>query len=145
MAGHLPFVARRGVRYGLAPRMTIAAFFERHRWSEALQERYYRWWYDWAKERVMEDPDLRAAKGVDFASYPFGQHARHSFHLQGKHWAEAMADLGDLVRDLILPKLDEAQRKALEEAHERLVRELDEEARANPPPPAPEVGRFRHI
>lgn len=36
------------------------------------QEQYYKWWYDWAKDFVVRDPDLNYAKGVEFAHYPYG-------------------------------------------------------------------------
>ena len=77
MAGHFPFAGTRGVRYGLAPRMAIAAFFEDHRMNDALQERYYRWWYDRAKHYVEQDSDLRSFVGSTLESYPFCQHAAH--------------------------------------------------------------------
>ncbi len=145
MSGHIPFVALRGVRYGQAPRMTMAAFFESRGFGTELQERYYRWWYEWARDFVARDPDLSAAKAVEFNSYPMGQHALHSFHLNDKMWAAAMSDLGDFIRELILPRLDDAARHKLEEAHAQMLHELEAEAAKTPRPPVPDVGYFRHV
>ncbi len=144
MAGHFPFLGR-GVRYGGA-RMTIAAFFEAHGLNEELQEKYYKWWYDWAKNFVEQDEGLKAAKGVAFQHYPYGQHAHRPFHLHSdKIWAVHLADLGDLIRDSLLPKLDAKARKTLEQAHAAMLEELKQEAASKPRQPAPEVGYFRHI
>ncbi len=145
MAGHFPFVGTRGVRYGLAPRMTIAAFFEDHHMNEALQERYYRWWYDQAKHFVEQDSDLRAFVGSTLESYPYGQHAAHGFHLNGKAWATTLSDLGDLIRDAILPRLDPATLDKLEADHGALLAELAAAAEDAPPPAPPDVGYFRHV
>lgn len=143
MAGHYPFMGR-GVRYGGA-RMTITAFFEQHGFNLELQEKYYKWWYDWAKAFVENDPGLKAAKGVAFNSYPYGQHAHHAFHLVDKMWATTMADLGDLIRDSIMPKMDDAALHKLEEDHKAAVHKLEEEAKTNPREPAPDVGLYRHM
>lgn len=144
MAGHFPFVAKRGVRYGLAPRMSMAAFFEHHGFNNELQERYYQWWYEWAKNFVLSDEDLRLAKGVKFNKYPLGQSAEQSFHLNDKVWATRMAELGALIRESILPRLDEQALEALVHQHQQLVEELDAEAQREPRTPAPDVGYFRH-
>ncbi len=143
MAGHLPFLARRGLRYGNA-RNVYEAFFEHHGLSDELQEKYYKWWYDWARDFVLNDPDLKMAKGILFNRYPLGDHPEHDFHLKQKRWALYMAELGDLLRDVIWPKLDEATRQKLETAHAELLEQLEQEAKENPRPPAPEVGYFRH-
>ncbi|NIR60932.1 MAG: hypothetical protein GWO02_16185 [Gammaproteobacteria bacterium] len=145
MAGHFPFAGKRGIRYGLSPRMSITAFFESHRFGLELQEKYYRWWYDWAQERVRNDPDLAAAKGTSFNGFPYGQHAEHGFHLNEKQWAAAMADLGDLIRDSILPKLSDQQLRELEARHGKLVEQLEREADEHPRRPAPEIGYFKHV
>jgi len=145
MSGHFPFASRLGVRYGQAPRMAIAGFFENRGLGKELQEKYYRWWYEWAKDFVAKDPDLNATKAVEFDRYPYGQHALHSFHLKEKMWAMAMSDLGDFIRELVLPKLDEAALQRLEQEHERMLHELEGEAKEKPRPPTPEVGYFRHI
>ncbi len=142
MAGHLPFLGR-GLRYGNA-RNVYEAFFENHGLNETLQEKYYKWWYDWARDFVLNDPDLKVTKGVLFARYPLGDHPEHNFHLKNKRWALYMAELGDLLRDVIWPKLDDKQRAKVEKAHAEFLRQLEEEAKENPRPPAPEVGYFRH-
>lgn len=145
MSGHFPFASRLGIRYGQAPRMAMAAFFETRGFGTELQERYYRWWYEWARDFVAKDPDLSATKAVEFGSYPMGQHALHSFHLNDKMWAAAMSDLGDFIRELILPRLDDAARRKLEEAHAQMLHELEAEAAKTPRPPVPDVGYFRHV
>ena len=142
MAGHLPFLGR-GLRYGNA-RNVYEAFFEAHGLNEELQEKYYKWWYDWARDFVLNDPDLKVTKGILFNDYPLGHHPHHDFHLKNKRWALYMVDLGDLLRDVIWPKLNDETRKKLEKAHEEFLHELEAEAKANPRPPAPEVGYFRH-
>jgi hypothetical protein len=143
MAGHYPFTGR-GVRYGGA-RMTIAAFFEQHGLNNELQEKYYKWWYDWAKKFVQNDADLKVTKGVAFDHYPLGQHSHHSFHLNEKQWCTIMADLGDLVRDIIFPKMDDTAMHQLEEEHKKLLSQLEGEAKDKPREPAPDVGYFRHM
>ena len=145
MAGHFPFASKRGSRYGLAPRMSLAAFFEQQGLNHTLQETYYKWWYDWAKDFVSKDTDLGATVGVRFAHYPMGQHSEHAFHLNDKYWAVCMDELGSFVANLILPKLDDSASHALEEAHTELLKSLAQEAETNPREPAPDVGLFRHI
>jgi len=145
MAGHFPFAGKRGTRYGLAPRGTLAAFFENHGFNNDLQEKYYRWWYEFAKEFVARDSDLSATVGVRFEAYPMGTHARHSFHLNDKFWAVAMDELGSFISNLILPKLDTEAMHGLEHDHAAMLAELRSEAEANPRKPAPDVGLFRHV
>jgi len=142
MSGHFPFQGK-GVRYGGA-RLTISAFFEHHGFGLPLQEKYYKWWYDWAKNFVQNDPDLSYTKAVAFNHYPYGQHAMHSFHLNKKLWAMALADLGDLIRDNILPKLSEEELHKLEKDHEEAVHALEKEAGTGDREEIPEVGYFRH-
>ncbi len=144
MAGHFPFAHSRGTRYGRAPRMAINGFFENHGLSGELQERYYKWWYDWAKAFVENDPDLSVTKGVAFNSYPLGQHAHHGFHLNEKYWSEAMADLGAFIRDLIFPKMSAEALHELETQHEAMLEALKAETDQSPRTPAPDVGYFRH-
>lgn len=144
MAGHFPFGMKRGSRYGLAPRGTIAAFFENNGFNHELQEKYYRWWYDYAKGFVQADPDLSVTMSVTFSAYPIGTHARHSFHLNEKYWAVTMDELGSLISNIIFPKLDAEAMHALEHEHAAMLTELRQETQGNPRPPAPEVGLFRH-
>ena len=143
MAGHFPFQSTRGQRYGHA-RLAFTAFFEAHDFDLKLQEKYYKWWYDWAKQYVQNDPDLSVTKGVGFQHYPYGQHSLHSFHLNEKQWATIMSDLGDLLRDTILPRMSDEERKKLEADHDKMLKALDKEAETNPREPAPDVGYFRH-
>lgn len=142
MSGHFPFLGK-GMRYGAA-RLTINAFFERHGFGLASQEKYYKWWYDWTKNFVQHDPDLSCTKAVEFSHYPYGQHAGHSFHLNKKLWAATMADLGDMIRDNVLPKLNAEQRRQLEADHDKLVQELESQAEGNAELEIAEVGYFRH-
>ena len=145
MAGHFPFGMKRGSRYGLAPRSTLAAFFEKEGYSDALQEKYYKWWYDWAKAFVAKDKDLSATVGVRFNHYPMGQHSEHGFHLNDKYWPSAMDELGSFISNLVFPKLDEKAMHDLEHEHHHLLETLREEAKANPREPAPDVGLYRHV
>ncbi len=138
MAGHFPFSGKAG-------RVAIYGFFERHGLGLPLQEQYYRWWYDWAKDFVMRDPDLRQAKGVEFAHYPYGQHAERNFHLHDYRWAVALEDLGKFIEHTLLPRLTAAQRQQLVEAHDKMFAALLASRSAHPRPPAPDVGRFRHV
>ncbi|MFN4263702.1 MAG: hypothetical protein ACK4IT_08880 [Thioalkalivibrionaceae bacterium] len=145
MAGHFPFGHKRGSRYGLAPRGTIAAFFELHGFGETQQESYYKWWYDWAKSYVENDSDLSATMGFKFSHYPMGTHAKHSFHLNGKHWAITLDELGSFISNLIFPKLSEEQMHKLADDHHHLIDELKQDLEANPRPASPDVGLYRHV
>jgi hypothetical protein len=130
---------------GKAGRVAIYSFFEKHALSLPLQEQYYKWWYDWAKNAVLSDPDLRYAKGVEFAHEPYGQHAEHNFHLHDYRWAVALEDLGKFIEHTLLPRLTPAQKQALLEAHDKMFAELLARRPTQPRPPAPDVGRFRHV
>lgn len=145
MAGHFPFAGKRGTRYGLAPRGTIAAFFENHGFNDDLQEKYYKWWYDWARDFVENDNDLSVTMATRFSNYPMGTHAQHSFHLNDKYWPVCMDELGAFIRDIIFPKMDEQAMHELEDQHAKLVQDLEKEADSNPRDPAPDVGMFRHV
>ncbi len=145
MAGHFPFGAKRGSRYGLAPRSTLAAFFEKEGLNNALQEKYYKWWYDWAKDFVAKDADLGATVSVRFDHYPMGQHSEHGFHLNDKFWPMCMDELGSFISNLIFTKLDEKALHAIEDAHAKMLKDLKGEAASNPREAAPDVGLFRHI
>ncbi len=143
MAGHFPFQGK-GMRYGMA-RTAYTAFFENKGFNLEMQEKYYKWWYDWTKNYVMNDADLSVTKGIGFADYPYGQHSHHSFHLVEKHWATIMADLGDLLRETIVPHLSDDALHKLEAEHSAAVKKLIEETKDNPRAPAPDVGLFRHV
>lgn len=137
MASHFPFS-------GNASRVGVYAFFERHGLDLPLQERYYRWWFDWAREQVVKDPGLAAAKGSEFQRFPYGQHAFHDFHLHRYSWSIALTDLGGLIDGTLLPRLDETQRHDLEHRHRVLLEQLKQQALQQPRPAAPEIGRYRH-
>lgn len=138
MAGHYPFS-------GKADRVAVFAFFEKNRMSLAMQQRYYRWWHEWAKAFVMSDPDLKASKGVDFAHFPFGQHAHANFHLHDYQWATPMLELGEFIDAAILPRLDKEAAHRLEEMHHEMLTALLAERDQEPRPEPPEVGRYRHV
>lgn len=138
MSGHYPFS-------GKANRVSVFAFFEKHRMSLEMQERYYRWWHEWAKAFVMSDPDLKASKAVDFAHYPFGQHAHANFHLHDYQWATPMVDLGGFIDTVIFPKLDQEAAHQLETQHAKMLAELLAERDRKPRPEPPDVGRYRHV
>lgn len=138
MSGHYPFS-------GKGNRVSVFAFFEKNRLSLALQERYYQWWHEWAKSFVLADSDLKVTKAVEFAHYPFGQHAHGNFHLHGYHWATPMLDLGRFVEGVIIPKLDQHGAHELEHAHAKMLSELLATRDQNPRPEPAEVGRYRHV
>ena len=138
MSGHYPFG-------GKANRVTAFAFFEKNQLSLELQERYYRWWYDFAKTAVENDPDLKATRLVDFQHYPFGQHAETNFHLHGYKWATALADLGAFIANVIFPKLSEDASHKLAHDHDAMMKALLAERAKAPREAAPDVGRYRHV
>lgn len=138
MSGHYPFS-------GKANRVSVFAFFEKNRMSPGTQERYYRWWHEWAQSFVMKDPDLSVTKSVDFAHFPFGQHAHNNFHLNGYQWATPMLDLGKFIEHVILPKLDSHAAHKLEEAHHTFLHGLLKNEHLEPREAPPEVGRYRHV
>ena len=137
MSGHFPFS-------GNTNRVSVFGFYERYNLNSAMQEKYYKWWYDWAKNLVMADADLKAVKGTEFTHYPFGQHSHVDFHLRQGAWTTALIDLGDFIKGTILPKLSDAQMHKLDEDHHHMLHALEQEAKATPRPPQPELGWFRH-
>lgn len=137
MAGHFPFSGNGG-------RGTAAAFYERYRFNDELQEQYYKWWYDWAKNFVENDPALATTKGVDFVTYPYGQHAHRAFHLNNKVWPVLLSSLGEFIKGTLLPRLSEQQLHALEAEHTQMLDALRKAAQAKPREPSPDVGYFRH-
>jgi len=145
MSGHFPFSGTRGTRYGLAPRMAISAFFEKHQFNYVLQEEYYKWWYEWAKAFVEKDADLKATVIHQFNHYPMGQHSEHSFHLNHRYWASCMDDLGAFIRNTLFPKLDDKSMHKLEADHDKLVKKLKSQVKDSGFEPAPDVGHFRHV
>jgi hypothetical protein len=138
MAGHFPFSAR-------ANRISVYAFFERNNLSLALQEKYCRWWFDWAKARVVADPGLAAVMGPAFREFPYGQHAFHDFHLHQYGWSTSLADLGGFIEGTLLARLSDDELHRLEHDHAGFLAALRQEAAASPRPPGPEVGRYRHM
>lgn len=137
MAGHFPFL-------GNVNRVSVFAFYEKQGLGPELQEAYYRWWFDWARERTLADPDLAAFKGTEFGHFPFGQHAAHDFHLHQYQWSTALLDLGQYIANAILPKLSEHALHELEAKHEAMLAGLRAQAAAKPRAPVPDVGYFRH-
>ncbi len=138
MSGHYPFSGR-------ANRVTVFGFFERNLLSLQLQEQYYKWWYDLAKNFIAQDAGLKAARGVDFEHYPYGQHAERNFHLHDYKWATAMIDLGALIDKVILPKMSDEQQHKVEHDHEIMLKGLLAQREKAPRPEPPEVGRYRHV
>lgn len=137
MSGHYPFS-------GKADRVGVHAFYERHGLGLALQERYYRWWYEWAQRRVVQDPHLRALKAAEFRHFPYGQHALHEFHLHRYQWCTTLMDLGAFIEAVLIPRLSDAQRHALENEHHEFLETLKRESQQLPREPVPEVGVYRH-
>lgn len=138
MSGHYPFG-------GKANRISAFAFFEKHNLSLDLQERYYRWWYDFAKKAVENDADLKVTRAVDFSHYPFGQHAEGNFHLHGYKWATALADLGAFISNTLFPKFSHDALHTIEHDHEEMLKALEGEKEKSPRTAPPEVGRYRHV
>ncbi len=140
MAAHFPFS-------GKANRVSVYAFFEAHNWSLEAQEKYFGHWYEWTKNFVMNDGDLKPAKGVLFAgeSFQFGTHAGHDFHLHGYAVATRLLDLGEFIQGSILPKLDVEALHALEHENHAWIEEANAVTVEYPRPEAPEIGRYRHV
>jgi hypothetical protein len=137
MAGHYPFS-------GNTNRVSVFAFYDRHGLGLELQEKYYKWWFDWAKNFVLADADLKFAKGAEFSHFPYGQHAHHDFHLNQYQWCTTMIDLGQFIKGVIMPKMSADQLHKLEEDHRHMLDELKKEAAVTPKKPSPEIGYFRH-
>ncbi len=137
MAGHFPFS-------GNTNRVSVFAFYERYGLNETLQETYYKWWYDWAKNIVLTDADLRTSKALEFAHYPYGHHSHRDFHLGQGTWTTNLIDLGAFIKGTLLPKLNAEQLHQLEEVHHHMIHELEAEAKKAPREPQPELGWFRH-
>ena len=138
MAGHYPFS-------GKANRLSVFAFFEKNALSLELQEKYYKWWYDWSKGYIAKDPGLQAAKGVAFQHYPMGQHAHDNFHLHDYKWVTPMLELGEMVRDVLMPRMSKDELHKLEEDHHHMLDKLLAEREKSPRPAPPDVGRYRHV
>ncbi|QKT02772.1 hypothetical protein HUS23_02550 [Ectothiorhodospiraceae bacterium 2226] len=137
MAGHFPFSGRGG-------RAATTAFFELQGYNAELQEKYYRWWYEWAKRFVEQDKELSQTKAIEFQSYPYGQHAHRGFHLNDKVWAVMLDDLGHFIKYALFPRLSSDDMHKLEDKHRKMVEELRNETGASPREPAPDIGYFRH-
>lgn len=138
MSGHYPFS-------GKANRMSVFAFFEKNKLSLPLQEKYYKWWYDLAKEFVTKDRDLSVTKGVLFKDYPMGQHAHENFNLHDYMWSTPLLELGEFVKNAIMPKMSEDELHKLEHAHHKMLETLLAEREKNPRPAVPDIGRYRHV
>lgn len=137
MSGHYPFS-------GNSNRVSVFAFFEKHGLGLALQEKYYRWWFDWARNFVLADADLKLSKGHEFSGFPYGQHAHHDFHLHKYRWSTAMIDLGAFIDGIILPKLSEDQQHSLEHEHQAMLDALKKESAEHPREKTPDIGYYRH-
>lgn len=137
MSGHYPFS-------GNANRVSVFAFYEKHGLGLALQEKYYRWWFNWARDYVLSDPDLKLTKAHELSGFPYGQHAHHDFHLHKYQWSTTLIDLGGFIDNVILPKLSEDQLHKLEHDHAAMLEALKKEAAEHPREKAPEIGYYRH-
>ncbi|MFA5171596.1 MAG: hypothetical protein WC426_08510 [Sulfuriferula sp.] len=138
MSGHFPFS-------GNTNRVSVFGFYDRHNLNTTMQEKYYKWWYDWAKNFVMNDPDLSAVKGYEFKNYPYGQHSHTDFHLHQGLWATTLIDLGGFITGTLFGKMSDEAMHKLEEDHHHLLHKLEEEAKQNPRPASPDIGWFRHF
>ena len=137
MAGHYPFT-------GNSNRVSVFAFYEKNGLGLELQAKYYQWWFDWAKDFVLNDPGLKAAKAPEFARFPYGQHADHDFHLHKYQWCTTLIDLGQFISNVIFPKMSETELHKLEENHHHMLEELRKEAVEKPREAIPDIGYFRH-
>ncbi len=137
MSGHFPFS-------GNTNRVSVFGFYERYNLNPAMQEKYYKWWYDWAKSMVMNDADLKAVKGVEFSHYPFGHHSAVDFHLRQGAWSTALVDLGGFIKGTLMSKLNDEQLHKLDDDHHHMLHALETEAKNTPRPSVPEIGWFRH-
>ena len=138
MSGHFPFS-------GNTNRVSVFGFYDRHNLNTTMQEKYYKWWYDWSKNFVMNDPDLSAVKGYEFKSYPYGQHSHTDFHLRQGLWATTLIDLGGFITGTLFGKMSDEAMHKLEEDHHHFLDKLEEEAKQNPRPASPDIGWFRHF
>lgn len=138
MSGHFPFS-------GNTNRVSVFGFYDRYNLNVSMQEKYYKWWYDWAKNFVMNDADLKAVKAYEFKEFPYGQHSHTDFHLRQGLWATALIDLGGFITGTIFGKMSEDEMHKLDEAHHEFLHHLEEEAKSNPRPASPEIGWFRHF
>jgi len=137
MAGHFPFS-------GNTNRVSVFAFYERYGLNQQLQEKYYKWWYDWAKKQVLANSHLSASKGFEFSHFPYGSHSHHDFHLRQGQWTTCLVDLGAFIKGTLMPKLSDEQLHHLEDEHHHFLHHLEEEAKQAPREAQPELGWFRH-
>lgn len=138
MSGHFPFS-------GNTNRVSVFGFYDRHNLNTTMQEKYYKWWYDWAKNFVMNDPDLKTTKGYEFQAFPYGQHSHTDFHLRQGLWATTLIDLGGFITGTLFGKLSDDAMHKLDEDHHHFLHKLEEEAKNNPRPASPDIGWFRHF
>lgn len=125
-------------------RNNLHSFFEHHGWGEEEEEAYYRFLFDFVRERMEKDPGLKGAYGTTFQSYPHGQHHHEDFHLHGHRWAVRTADLGTFIGKTVYPAMTEAERADFAERHAARVAELDREAGEKPHEEPDDIPAFRH-
>ncbi len=138
MSGHFPFS-------GNTNRVSVFGFYDRYNLNQSLQEKYYKWWYDWAKNFVMNDPDLKATKGREFENFPYGQHSHVDFHLHQGAWTTTLIDLGGFIKGTLFGKMNDDAMHKLDEEHHEFLHNLAKEAEKNPRPESPDIGYFRHF
>lgn len=138
MAGHFPFS-------GNTDRISVFGFYERYGLNQSMQEKYYKWWFDWAKKMVTSDADLNQFKGCEFSHFPYGQHSHQDFHLRQGAWATRLIDLGEFIKGTLFGRLTEEQMHHLDEEHHDFLHQLKAEAKNTPREPQPELGWFRHF
>jgi hypothetical protein len=138
MSGHFPFS-------GNTNRVSVFGFYDRHNLNTTMQEKYYKFWYDWAKNFVMNDADLKTTKGYEFNEFPYGQHSHTDFHLRQGLWATTLIDLGGFITGTLFGKMSDDAMHKLDEEHHHFLHKLEEEAKQNPRPASPDIGWFRHF
>jgi hypothetical protein len=127
-----------------ADRNGLHSFFEHHGYDAELQERYYRFWYDFVRSRMESDTGLRKAHGPTFDRYPHGMHAAHNFHLHGHQWTTQVADIGNFVRNTVYPTMTDQEKADLAQSHADLVKQLDGEAEQRGHEESDDIPVFRH-
>lgn len=127
-----------------ADRNGLHSFFEYHDLDKEQQERYYRFWYDFVKERMEADTGLKKAHGTEFERYPHGMHASENFHLHGHQWTTQVADIGNFVRNTLYPTMTDEEKADLARRHEELVQELSQAAEQRGHVETDDIPAFRH-
>jgi|GEM_PF-7045074 len=137
--GHheLPFTKR-------VDRNSLHSFFEYHEFTEAEEEAYCRFLFDFIRERMEADNGLKAAFGPNFSSFPPGQHHGQDFHIHGYKWAVQAEDLGNFIGKTAYAAMNDSEKADFAQRHEEKVAELAKQAAERPHEEKDEIPTFRH-